>query len=174
MRIEVNEIGNGLVRINAVDSFNVPVSILDEAAKDIMRRRKNGDMGHTCTPRSTWGCGCSQPTPNREPDGIDVHVDRPQRQNYAGNPYLAEKAFNKDMSKYRSLEAIAKSCNWPCKENLHCAPTAQHVAAHANVPQFVGTPVARPTAPRSTWGCDSEKAALREAIGALAAIVERM
>lgn len=58
---------------------------------------------------------------SREPDGIDIHVDRPRRENY-----YSHKAWVKDMAEYRMLIDQAKKCDWPCREPLQGVPSYVH------------------------------------------------
>lgn len=84
-------------------------------------------------------CGCS--APNREPDGFDAHIDRPQRSMYGG--WDAEYGYQKDLALYRKAEAAVKACNWPCREpmgNTPCWPVPQ------TAPKAVKTPT------RDAWG----------------------
>lgn len=57
----------------------------------------------------------------REPDGVDIHVDRPRRENY-----YSHKAWAKDMAEYRMLIDQAKKCDWPCREPLQGVPSYVH------------------------------------------------
>ena len=53
----------------------------------------------------------------REPDGVDIHVDRPLRENYFSHHKWAV-----DMANYRTLIDCAKKCDWPCKEPMKGVP----------------------------------------------------
>lgn len=57
------------------------------------------------------------PRQTREPDGVDIHVDRPRRENYWSHHKWAV-----DMSNYRMLIDQAKKCDWPCKEPMKGVP----------------------------------------------------
>lgn len=46
--------------------------------------------------------------PMEEPHGIDIHVDRPQRQNFR-----SFYEWDDAMTRYRNLETSAKLCSWP-------------------------------------------------------------
>ena len=59
---------------------------------------------------------------NREPDGIDAHVDRPLRQNYPSNG-----SFEHDMRLYREFENAVKKCDWPTREPMKGLETRQQV-----------------------------------------------
>ena len=48
-----------------------------------------------------------------KPHGIDIHVDRPLRENFWSHRDWADA-----MAKYRTLEDVAKDCDWPCKEPM--------------------------------------------------------
>ena len=49
----------------------------------------------------------------REPDGIDIHVDRPLKENFWSHSDWALA-----MAKYRTLEDVAKDCDWECCEPM--------------------------------------------------------
>ena len=59
----------------------------------------------------------SQPTSSREPDGVDIHVDRPRQENY-----WSRQQWAKDMANYRCLIDQAKKCDWPSKEPMKGIP----------------------------------------------------
>lgn len=54
---------------------------------------------------------------DREPDGVDIHVDRPRIENYYSRHEWAH-----DMANYRMLIDQAKKCDWPCKEPMKGIP----------------------------------------------------
>lgn len=63
---------------------------------------------------------CRQEEPvmmDREPDGVDIHVDRPRQENY-----LSHKKWAQDMANYRCLIDQAKKCDWPCREPMKGIP----------------------------------------------------
>jgi hypothetical protein len=63
---------------------------------------------HNQSVSSNFGC-----REDREPDGIDAHVDRPLRQNYPSNG-----SFEHDMRLYREFERAVKKCDWPTREPM--------------------------------------------------------
>ena len=122
MRVKEVNLGNGLVRLvvepTCTCERHIPTHVVDEVMKDIVRRKKCEHTTHT----NPWGhTHCTQVptftrptvTPNREPDGIDVHVDRPLRQNFRTHHDWAVA-----MAKYRTLEDVAKDCDWECREPM--------------------------------------------------------
>lgn len=75
----------------------------------------------SCSCGSAWQRPVAQPrcvVPNREPDGIDAHIDRPLRENYRGWFPAAQAAFEADMKKYRRAESAIKACDWECREPM--------------------------------------------------------
>lgn len=64
-------------------------------------------------------CRCSKKykpnmfVPMGEPDGIDIHVDRPL-------PHMFEYdfQFRNAMAVYRELERLAHEADWPCREPM--------------------------------------------------------
>lgn len=166
MRIKDVNLGGGLYRLEAEPTCYrenvhcVPTHVMDDIMRDVVSKKRNG-----------IGCGCdchrgvnlARPivAPNREADGIDIHVDRPQRQNYGG--WDAEWGFQKDLRNYRKLESLAKECNWPCREPMKGAPNYRNFAQ----------PCAPRVAPR-TCGCVSEKQRLRNAVNALIEVIENL
>lgn len=138
MRVKEVNLGRGLSRLEVEATCscerNIPTHVIDNIMRDIIERKKN-----SCTnERSMSFCEkprnfvreelnpCFRPTkkPNREPDGIDVHVDRPLRENFRS--YFA---WADAMAKYRSLEECAKDCDWSCKEPMRGMP---HQAKRVN------------------------------------------
>lgn len=128
MRIKETNLGMGLSRLDVEPMCscerNLPTHVVDEIMRDIIRRKKNACGCDDI--RNAWGrcanvrndvrnpwvkdtvcCG------RREPDGIDVHVDRPLRENFRTHWQWADA-----MAKYRTLERVAKDCDWPCKEPM--------------------------------------------------------
>ena len=75
--------------------------------------------------------------PNREPDGFDAHIDRPLRENYRGDWFASQKAFDTDMRKYREAERAVKACNWSTREPMGNGipqwPVPQPMAPHSGV-----------------------------------------
>lgn len=81
-----------------------------------------------------FGCRCRKCKPvrpnampqrdfNREPDGVQINVDRPRRENYRSHRQWAE-----DMADYRVLIDQAKKCGrWPSKK-----PANIPAEVHAN------------------------------------------
>lgn len=124
---------NGLVRLDIEPTCscerNIPTHVVDEIMRDVIRR-KNSPCAHKATAPSTFG----RPTPpRREPDGIDIHVDRPLRENFHSHH-----AWCDAIAKYRTLEHVAKDCNWPCREPMKSVQQPQ--------------PLHRPQqTPRPTW-----------------------
>lgn len=91
--------------------------------------------------------------PMREPDGFDAHIDRPLRENYRGDWFLAERAFKEDLAKYRKAESAVKECNWPTREPMGSGvpqwPTPQPMQKHSGQlvdgNAFFPTPTPKPS-----------------------------
>lgn len=130
MKINEVNIGNGIVRLMVEPTCScekhIPMHVLDEIMKDVIRRKKCEEkvfeQTSTRMPRfSDFSCS-NHIRPNREPDGIDVHVDRPLRENFASHWGWANA-----MDKYRKLEKAAKSCDWPCREPMQTLPNYRNL-----------------------------------------------
>lgn len=105
--------------------LSTPSHVVDRMVADVIHREKfnrpQPRLGGV-VPRPIMPRVCNTPrhavenawrdTPN-EPHGIDIHVDRPLRQNFWSHRDWAEA-----MAKYRTLEDVAKDCDWPCKEPM--------------------------------------------------------
>ena len=132
MRIKETVLGNGLSRLEVEPMCscerNLPTHVVDEIMRDIVKHKRCGNVEPRCEAsrwnRPTFGRPCvtevprfSRPCvptpPRREPDGIDVHVDRPLRQNFRSHHDWAVA-----MAKYRTLEDVAKDCDWECREPM--------------------------------------------------------
>lgn len=173
MRIKDVNLGGGLYRLEAEptcwgeDVRCVPTHVMDDIMRDVASKKRNG-IGCDCGCNSGRGVNLARPcvAPNREPDGIDIHVDRPQRQNYGG--WDAEWGFQKDLRNYRKLEALAKECNWPCREPMKGAPNYRNLSQ----------PCVPSVTPRTTTtrgcACMSEKQRLRNAVNALIEVIENL
>jgi hypothetical protein len=142
MKINEVKIGNGISRFEVEPQVpsekNVPQHIIDLMIEDIIKQ-KNGSAAHSYDLDSTtnatkapiysydyddepdygdeeeddeWGWEAEK-APNREPDGIDIHVDRPLREKFATYGSWVDA-----IAKYRSLERLAHECDWPCKEPM--------------------------------------------------------
>jgi hypothetical protein len=142
MKVEKINLGNGLYRLDIVptscceDVKNVPSWVKDKMVQDFIKREKNVCMTSTSHPNTLGNanlrCG-RYTTPlntslepkrrsyaelrrlenTREPDGIDIHVDRPLKENF---PSTHDWALA--MAKYRTLEDVAKDCDWECREPM--------------------------------------------------------
>lgn len=133
MIVEEVKLGNGLVRLEVKPTCscerNIPTSVIDDVMRDIIRRKKCEREAEARTKRieaerierermqafGTMPCGCG--VQNREPDGIDVHVDRPRKEQFCSISAWADA-----LGKYRNLERAAKDCDWPCKEPMRGIP----------------------------------------------------
>ena len=132
MRIKETVLGGGLSRLDVEPMFcgeeSLPTSVVDEIMRDIIKRKKNGETCDCHRHESDWNLSmtnvptfgrpsvsnrCHCEAPNREPDGIDVHVDRPLRGNFRT---FGE--WNRAFEKYRNLEKAAKQCDWECREPM--------------------------------------------------------
>lgn len=138
MKIRETVLGNGLSRLDVEPicscERNIPTHVVDDIMRDIIKRKRNYtccerkvnhpwlDECHTEVPRFTrptlceaprWNRPCAPTKPNREPDGIDIHVDRPLRENFCSRHDWALA-----MAKYRTLEDVAKDCDWECREPM--------------------------------------------------------
>lgn len=88
---------------------------IDEIFDEAFGRR---DEACDCPSMARFGCPCSRCErmtfeEMREPDGIDLHVDRPTR-----DMFYFEDDFRDAMRKYRELERLARETNWPCREPM--------------------------------------------------------
>lgn len=151
-RISTENIGGGIHRITVEGNEYLPTHVADDIARDVFRRENERET-------NTWTSSCcgrvgrtvSTPTfnrptvPNREPDGIDVHVDRPRRENYGGISWVANDAYQRDLAKYRILERVAKDCDWPAREPMKGAPAGSWEAPRT---KYIG--VDAPSTPRCT------------------------
>ncbi len=122
---------------------NVPSWVKEKMVQDFIKREKNICM--TCNSRPTTINTCPKTLGNanlccgryttplntslepkrrsyaelrrlentQEPDGIDIHVDRPLKENF---PSMHDWALA--MAKYRTLEDVAKDCDWECREPM--------------------------------------------------------
>lgn len=142
MRVVRENLGGGLYRLNIVPTSccenveRLPREVKDRVVSDAISRMRHEDRTHR-----PFGCGCSHTcvsnpchcgrveselTPKRrsyseldrlkrcgEPDGIDVHVDRPLIENFRSRSEWALA-----MAKYRTLEDVAKDCDWECREPM--------------------------------------------------------
>lgn len=135
MRVRKVNLGNGVFRLVVEPMMdcekNVPTHVIDKIVEDVIRREKGcvGGFNNTCCtyvprfeePKPWFNRPCCEhtvkpmaiPKPNREPDGIDVHVDRPLRENFWNHHDWAVA-----MAKYRTLEDVAKDCDWECREPM--------------------------------------------------------
>lgn len=189
MRVNVTELGGGLTRLDIEPTCGcepriIPTHVADDIMRDVVRREKSCAQTPrwsrpvatrpccpTFVPTASWERPLPTP-PNREPDGIDIHVDRPQRQNYGGIPWAAEDAYRKDLAKYRSLEALAKKCDWPAREPMKGAPNYRNLSAQRPQTQCIGVPAPQPRPwlegmPRPTVCSSRESVAIRNAMAAL-------
>jgi hypothetical protein len=139
MRVERKNLGGGLYRLEPVathwsERINMmPQSIMDAVMRDVINcMRQETDVKETFTPWGVRGsshlnsCVHNNMAPKkrsyeelrrlesmREPDGIDIHVDRPLRENF-----FTRDEWAKAMAKYRTLEDVAKDCDWECREPM--------------------------------------------------------
>ena len=148
MKVKVIPMGGGLNRLvvepQCSCELSTPSHIVDRMVADVIHREKcatpqprlGGVVPRPIMPR-VGGIGprpimprvCNssrraienawRDTPN-EPHGIDIHVDRPLRENFWSHHEWA-----KAMAKYRTLEDVAKDCDWPCKEPMK-GTTVEH------------------------------------------------
>lgn len=116
MKVTPVRLANNLVRLEIEPTCpfekNIPTHVVDDIMRDVIRRENN----HTCTCGAPWErprVAVPPTPPRREPDGIDIHVDRPLRENFRSHH-----AWCDAIAKYRTLEHVAKDCNWPCKEPM--------------------------------------------------------
>jgi len=119
MKVREVNLGGGLVRliIEPTCSFerSMPTSVVDNIARDVLSRK------HTCHIEPKHNVCCCMP--NREPDGIDIHVDRPLRENFRSHISWCDA-----MAKYRTLERVAKDCNWECREPMKGTPNYRNLS----------------------------------------------
>lgn len=136
MKVNVINLGGGLKRLvvepQCSCESNVPTTVVDRIMRDVIAR-ENAQRECICSrptintrpcvaPKAPWASvnqsakrrieEAWRDTPN-EPHGIDIHVDRPLRENFWSHRDWADA-----MAKYRTLEDVAKDCDWPCKEPM--------------------------------------------------------
>lgn len=134
MRVKETNLGGGVVRLDVEPTFcgeRIPQHVVDQVMRDLAAMKSN----RTCTcdvnrnvnrsrvfPPHLNQCNCLSDKhrqelawrdTDREPDGIDVHVDRPRRENF-----WSRQDWAKAMAKYRTLEDVARSCDWECREPM--------------------------------------------------------
>ena len=125
MKVREVNLGGGLVRLIIEPTCScersIPTSVVDDIARDVFSRK------HTCCVEPKHNvCSC---TPNREPDGIDIHVDRPLRENFRSHMSWCDA-----MAKYRTLERVAKDCDWECREPMKGTPNYRNFSEPKWVP----------------------------------------
>ena len=130
MKVKEVILGNGLSRFEFETSCpcerNIPQHVLDRMIEDvIMQKNSNRQRQNVSCSCHSMCCGAVSATPiprfmepsfsvpNREPDGIDVHVDRPLRHMFDSYGEWADA-----MGRYRTLEQVAKDCDWECREPM--------------------------------------------------------
>lgn len=135
MKVKETNLGGGVVRLEVVPTFlgeRIPTHVADLVMRDVVE--KNGHR-EVRVERPTRNCGFGVNVTNRcvgntrlterqraelawrdtdrEPDGIDIHVDRPRQENF-----WSRKAWAEAMAKYRTLEDAARDCDWECREPM--------------------------------------------------------
>lgn len=137
MKVNEVNVGGGVVRLEVVPTFwgeSIPCHVADRVMKDVIERKSKRVEptvchAHRCTstvsaPVSPWVSSHTRMTDkvrqelawrdtSREPDGIDVHVDRPRKENFWSHKQWADA-----MAKYRTLEDVARACDWECREPM--------------------------------------------------------
>lgn len=135
MRVIKKNLGGGLFRFEPVATTSwecidsIPTHIMDRIMEDVFETERFNDKQEcksTFTPECHKTNCCENFGPKKrsyaeldalkhfgEPDGIDVHVDRPLRENFASHHDWAMA-----MAKYRTLEDVAKDCDWECREPM--------------------------------------------------------
>lgn len=126
MLVKVKEVkvGNGVVRFDIEPSCareQMPSSVVEDIMRDVVKQKNSRWTSSTATPKftnpiSTCGCGM------REPDGIDIHVDKPLKKNFRYHSQWVDA-----MAKYRTLERVAKDCDWECREPMATIPNYRRV-----------------------------------------------
>jgi hypothetical protein len=137
MRVNETNLGGGVVRLEVVPTFCgefIPTHVVDAVMKDFMTR-KSRNVERKVEQPTHCKCGCDVRRTNmpwettnltprqreelawrdtdREPDGIDVHVDRPRQEMFRTRHSWADA-----MAKYRTLEDAARACDWECREPM--------------------------------------------------------
>jgi hypothetical protein len=135
MRVIKKNLGGGLFRFEPVATSSwecvdsIPSYIMDRIMEDVFeteRFKQNNECKNTFTTEVNKPCCNEHFGPKKrsyaeldalnrfgEPDGIDVHVDRPLRENFESHHDWAMA-----MAKYRTLEDVAKDCDWECREPM--------------------------------------------------------
>lgn len=183
MRIKDVNLGGGLYRLDVEptcwgENINcIPTHAMDDIMRDVVKKRNSGCGCTSTQPRDsfgrfvstrtkTWPCGCQQ-KPNREPDGIDAHIDRPRREMYGG--WDAEWGFQNDMKKYRKAEEAIKACTWPCREPMQTTtPNYRNLSAAPCAPKAT---VAKKTTKRCTCK-DTTLANVKMLLDELSCVIE--
>lgn len=134
MKVSEVNIGNGIIRFEVEPSCicerNVPTHVVDNIIKDVIRQknlRERQESRCFCQSTMTRIPEFREPSlamPRCEPDGIDIHVDRPLRENFCSHRGWADA-----MAKYRTLEMVAKDCDWECKEPMRTLPNYRNFAS---------------------------------------------
>lgn len=141
MKVDVKNLGCGLFRLEPTPTVCgefFPSHVMDMVMKDVIMKEREKRQAptpctrncfsrpqETCCGRPSWNTNHSLEPKRRsyeeldalkrfgEPDGIDVHVDRPLRENF-----ISHKDWAIAMAKYRTLEDVAKDCDWECREPM--------------------------------------------------------
>lgn len=132
MRVKETNLGGGVVRLEVVPTFRgerIPTHVVDRVMEDVVRNKSRVEMPnrHALSglnsphrPFGTHKCLTERHRAelawrdtSREPDGIDIHVDRPRKENF-----WSHKAWAEAMAKYRTLEDVARDCDWECREPM--------------------------------------------------------
>ena len=136
MRVIKMDLGGGLFRFEPVATTSwecvdsIPCDVMDRIMKDVFNNEfgleRKTELKQTPTHECHKHCCDNNFGPKKrsyaeldelkrfgEPDGIDVHVDRPLRKNFASHHDWAMA-----MAKYRTLEDVAKDCDWECREPM--------------------------------------------------------
>ncbi len=167
MRVKETNLGGGVIRLEVVPTFCgefIPTNVVDQIMRDVMTRKSR-----ECKPKvETHRCNCGRVglpnmpwanknlTPrqreelawrdtSREPDGIDVHVDRPRKEKFC-----SQRSWADAMAKYRMLEDAARACDWECREPMK-----------GTIEQ-----------PKNTWHCCEKHVCVDDLVEELLSIVE--
>ena len=133
-------------KILALDFHSQVAALLFALLEDEMNEMKRPSMHKSCCTERQCKCNAREftaPTPRhdftREPDGVQINVDRPRREKFASRSQWANA-----MSNYRMLIDQAKKCNWESRIPSNIPP---HV--HEN---------------RRDWYEDNEKVSPRQMV----------
>jgi hypothetical protein len=177
MRVKETNLGGGVIRLEVVPTFCgefIPTHVVDQIMRDVMTRKSieckpkvethRCNCGHVGLPNMPWANKNLTPRQreelawrdtSREPDGIDVHVDRPRKEKFC-----SQRSWADAMAKYRMLEDAARACDWECREPMK---------GTIEQPKNTWTCGEQP---KNTWNCCEKHVCVDDLVEELLSIVE--